>query len=222
MATTPLYRYRSTAFKAMRSSKKSRNMFASIGLSDISRRIVPICVSCRVCAWLWLCPRFSTAPWPWPRDSSSQPGSLQSSPWPWPWASSCPWPRPSWPCPSCVPCPCSCEASLQLGSSQSTSLAPSTSPRPFASPSLVSRCPAENPFRASSSPTGTSSGFVDKLHVWIETTELTPLIAAMVSRSLSGLTMSTLLSKTLSAKATCCAGSFTVSSDLSLEIWSRK
>mmetsp|Transcript_34373 Transcript_34373/g.77129 ORF Transcript_34373/g.77129 Transcript_34373/m.77129 type:complete len:218 (-) Transcript_34373:536-1189(-) len=66
-----------------------------------------------------------------------------------------------------------------------------------------------------SSSTGTASGFEDRLHCTTSTKALTERIAAIDSSTFSLLTASTLFSRTLSAKATCCAGSLTEPSDLS-------
>mmetsp|Transcript_62982 Transcript_62982/g.175450 ORF Transcript_62982/g.175450 Transcript_62982/m.175450 type:complete len:200 (+) Transcript_62982:345-944(+) len=67
----------------------------------------------------------------------------------------------------------------------------------------------------SSSWIGTASGVLARLHCNTGTRALTPRIAPTTSFKCSALTTSTLFSKILSAKATCCAGSFTASGGMS-------
>mmetsp|Transcript_49752 Transcript_49752/g.115438 ORF Transcript_49752/g.115438 Transcript_49752/m.115438 type:complete len:232 (-) Transcript_49752:342-1037(-) len=75
----------------------------------------------------------------------------------------------------------------------------------------VSSLAASKASIASNSPRGTSSGFVASEHSLMGTKALMPRMAPFVSSISSRLQASILLSSNLSAKPTCCAGSFTAS-----------
>mmetsp|Transcript_20327 Transcript_20327/g.60719 ORF Transcript_20327/g.60719 Transcript_20327/m.60719 type:complete len:306 (-) Transcript_20327:64-981(-) len=180
----------------------------SSGVSFMSSRTVPMPVSWGE-AWLWLCPcdssvhsgspqpeswlwALSWPPWPCASpcscEASSHAGSSQSDAWEWPFASSCPWPP--WPC---------------------SSSSASRSPRPPLEPSSVRSFVASKASMAMSSPIGTESGFFDRLHLTMGTVGLIERIWASVWSILAASHASTLLRSTLSANATCWAGSLTAS-----------
>mmetsp|Transcript_150096 Transcript_150096/g.418190 ORF Transcript_150096/g.418190 Transcript_150096/m.418190 type:complete len:318 (-) Transcript_150096:40-993(-) len=208
-AKTPLYRYRSCARSCRIPAKKCWKVCMFRLTPSFSSTMDLTSVSWREA---WPCPCPPPCPAPCVCDVSVQSLSQSSCPWPPSWPS--PWPPPwpsSWPPPWPSPWP-------EDGTSGSTTTK-FTSPWPVCSVSIFAASKASI---ARSSPSGTSLGFLARLHSRMGTKALMPRMAPFVSSMWARSQASTLLSSNLSAKPTCCAGSLTAFSGRSRCNWVRK